>query len=60
MFDFPTNPFSADAFGRAFVIGVVGWAIAWKWLSKNSPAVAGATKKAATTKAISVITRLLK
>lgn len=60
MFNFPSNPFSADAFGRAFIIGVLGWAILWKWLSKNAPDVTSTAKKAAAGKAISLIGKWLK
>jgi hypothetical protein len=60
MFDFPSNPFSADALGRAFLIGVVGWAIIWKWLSKNAPSVTDFTKEQGKKKAISLIGKWLK
>ncbi len=60
MFEFPSNPFSADAFGRAFILAVVGWALVWRWLSKNAPDVANTAKKAAAGKAISLIGRWLK
>jgi hypothetical protein len=59
MFDFP-NPFSADALGRAFIIGVVGWALIWKWLSKNAPGVTDTVKKKGPEKAISLIGKWLR
>ena len=60
MFEFPSNPFSADAFGRAFILAVVGWALVWRWLSKNAPDVANTTKKVVAHKAIYLLGRLFK
>ncbi len=59
MFDFP-NPFSADALGRAFIIGVVGWALIWKWLSKHAPSVTGVLQKEGEKTLIGLITRIFK
>lgn len=59
MFDFP-NPFSADALGRAFILGICGWVLIWKWLSKNAPGVTDITKKKGAEKAVSLITKWLR
>lgn len=58
MFDFP-NPFSADALGRAFILGICGWVLIWKWLSKNAPGVTDITKKKGAEKAVSLIRKWL-
>lgn len=59
MSDFP-NPFSMDALGRALILGICGWVLIWKWLSKNAPGVTDITKKKGAEKAISLIGKWLK
>lgn len=41
-------------------VGTIGLVILWHWLNKRSPELAGAMKKAALTKTLSLITKLMK
>ena len=43
-----------------FAIAAAGWFCIWRAINKTSPAVAGAAKKAATNKLVSVIFRMFK
>lgn len=49
-----------DMMGRGFILGTIGLVLIWRWLNKHSPDVANTAKTAAASKAISVITKLLK
>lgn len=49
-----------DMTGRGFILGFLGLFLLWKWISKSSPEVTDTAKKAAASKAISLITKWLK